>query len=161
MKKIHLYIIASLILIAGCENILDVETTASFDSEKGVITTVERAELVLNGMYDGLQSDNYYGNYLITFGDLHSDNMDHTGTFVNSGQVDRNEILPDNGLIAGIWDQLYYVINIANSVYADVPLIDGILQEESDRMQGEALFIRALSYFNLVKNWGGVPLYSD
>lgn len=158
MKKIVYILISFALLFSSCEDILEVDTTASYNTEQGVITTLDRAELAINGMYDGLQSANYYGNYIITFGDLHTDNMDHTGTFTDSRQVDLNEILPDNGLIEVIWDQLYYVINIANNIYEDVPNIENIEPEVSDRMQGEALFIRALTYFNLVKNWGDVPL---
>ena len=158
MKKIVYILLSFTLVFASCEDIIEVEPTASFDAEQGVITTESRAELALSGMYDGFQSANYYGNYIITYGDLHTDNMDHTGTFVASKQIDLNEILPDNVLVAGIWDQIYYVINIANTIYAEVPNIDNIEQETSDRMQGEALFVRALSYLNLVKNWGGVPL---
>ena len=158
MKKIVYILLSFTLVFASCEDIIEVEPTASFDAEQGVITTESRAELALSGMYDGLQSDDYYGHYIITYGDLHTDNMDHTGTFVASKQIDLNEILTDNILISQIWDQIYYVINIANTIYAEVPNIDNIEQETSDRMQGEALFIRALSYLNLVKNWGGVPL---
>ena len=92
MKKFHLIIIAVILLFSGCEDILEVNTTSSFNTDQGVITTEARAELALTGMYDGLQNQYYYGNYIITFGDLPSDNMDHTGTFVNSAEVDQNEI---------------------------------------------------------------------
>lgn len=158
MKKIFIIIITFTILFTGCEDILQVSPSSSFDSKDGVITTIERAELVVNGMYDGLQNQYYYGNYILTFGDLHTDNMYHSGTFVDSRQVDMNEIIPSNGITAQVWDQLYSVISIANSLYTDVPEIENIPQETSDRIQGEALFVRALSYFSLVKNWDGVPL---
>ncbi len=159
MKKQLLYIAAILgFLFTGCEDMLDVETTASLNVEDGVITTEERATLAINGMYDGLQPDEYYGNYIITYGDLAADNLDHTGTFVNSKQIDNNQVLTENIILNDVWDQLYYVINMANTIIEDVPSIEGIDQGLSDRMTGEAYFIRALTYFNLVKSWGGVPL---
>lgn len=159
MKKQLIYITTILvILLSGCEDLLDVKTTASLNVDDGVITSQERAELVLNGMYDGLQAESYYANYIITYGDLAADNLDHTGTFVASKQVDNNDILTENVLINNIWDQLYYVINIANTLIEDVPAIENIEAATADRMVGEAYFVRALSYFTLVKSFGGVPL---
>ena len=159
MKKYIWYLPLLLgLLLSGCEDLLDVQTTASLNVEDGVITTKERANLAINGMYDGLQDEEYYANYLITFGDLAADNLDHTGTFTTSKQVDNNEVLTNNVTLNTVWDQVYYVINMANTIIADVPQIDNIDQATADRMQGEAYFVRALSYFSLVKSWGGVPL---
>ena len=159
MKKHIWYLpILLVLLLAGCEDLLDVKTTASLNVDDGVITTTERATLAINGMYDGLQDEEYYANYLITYGDLAADNLDHTGTFTTSRQVDNNEVLTNNVTLNTVWDQLYYVINIANTIIADVPEINNIEAATSSRMTGEAYFIRALSYFSLVKSWGDVPL---
>lgn len=159
MKKHILYFfLFTGILMMGCEDLLDVKTTDTLNVDDGVITTAERATLVLNGLYDGLQAEEFYANYVITFGDLAADNLDHTGTFTTSKQVDNNAVLTNNVSLNDVWDQLYYVINMANTLIQDVPNIDNMEQEVIDRMTGEAYFVRALSYFTLVKSWGGVPL---
>ncbi len=159
MKKHILYIILLTgILMAGCEDLLDVTTTDTLNVDDGVITTAERATLALNGMYDGLQEEEFYANYVITYGDLAADNLDHTGTFTTSKQVDNNAVLTNNVTLNDVWGQLYFVVNIANTLIEDVPGIDNMEPGMIDRMTGEAYFVRALCYFTLVKSWGGVPL---
>src|SRR5207247_2806181 len=56
-----------------------------------------------------------------------------------------------------IWQHHYQAIFRANQVIARVPAIrmDAVLR---DRIVGEAKFIRALMYFNLVTLYGNVPL---
>ena len=55
------------------------------------------------------------------------------------------------------WDDLYHAIYRANQVIGNVPEIpmDPGLR---GRLVGEAKFLRALMYFNLVNLWGNVPL---
>jgi starch-binding outer membrane protein, SusD/RagB family len=55
------------------------------------------------------------------------------------------------------WNALYQGIRTANVVIAAVP---GITMDENlkNRYIGEAKFLRAILYFDLVRAWGGVPL---
>jgi len=56
-----------------------------------------------------------------------------------------------------LWRVAYFDINKANSVVDHVPGIEMDATLRS-RVVGEAKFLRALHYFNLVRFWGGVPL---
>lgn len=160
-NKYILIFILSAFILSACEDQLNVSPSTSLSSDDGVITSIDRAELAVNGMYDELQDGDYYGNYVLVFGDLASDNMSHTGTQIVNNQVSINEILPDNSRIATIWDDIYEVINIANTIIADVPQIENADETDANRLMGEAYFVRALSYFSLVKNWAGVPLVTS
>jgi hypothetical protein len=59
--------------------------------------------------------------------------------------------------IEDIWKDIYVAIRDANNVIANVPNID---MDESLKLRviGEAKFLRALHYFNLVRCFGEVPL---
>jgi hypothetical protein len=67
---------------------------------------------------------------------------------------------PDTGNIAGVWDASYQGILRANQVLKRVP---PIRMDEVTKNQylGEAHFMRAYFYFNLVRFFGGVPITTD
>jgi hypothetical protein len=64
---------------------------------------------------------------------------------------------PNQGNIGGFWNGQYRNINYCNQVLANVPAItmDATLKAQ---YLSEAKFIRALSYFRLVRAFGAVPL---
>jgi len=64
---------------------------------------------------------------------------------------------PNQGNISGFWNGQYRNINYCNQVIANVP---AITMDETLKAQylAEAKFIRALSYFRLVRAFGAVPL---
>src|SRR5205085_7140277 len=64
----------------------------------------------------------------------------------------------DNLLIANWWNGLYGVIAQTNLVLERVPGIDPMDQDQKNRIIGEAQFLRAWSYFYLVRLYGDVPL---
>ncbi len=59
-----------------------------------------------------------------------------------------------------IWKDIYVAIRDANMVIANVPGID-MDEELKSRIVGEAKFLRALHYFNLVRCFGEVPLRTE
>src|SRR5690606_4639441 len=52
-------------------------------------------------------------------------------------------------------------IRNANIVIKNAPEGDAISPEDVDKYVSEARFLRALSYFHLVRNWGDIPLRTE
>jgi hypothetical protein len=65
-----------------------------------------------------------------------------------------------NNFNSWLWRDSYYCINACNTVIDRAPSIN---MDESlkNRLVGEVKFIRASTYFSLVKDFGGVPLRLD
>lgn len=68
-----------------------------------------------------------------------------------------------NGAFNGIWSYDYEGISRANQAIAlltreDIVSITTLSEEDRDRLLGEAYFLRAFYYFDLLNNFGGVPL---
>jgi tetratricopeptide (TPR) repeat protein len=64
----------------------------------------------------------------------------------------------NSNLVANKYNSCYIGIGRANEILAQVQ--DGsFAQESKDRIHGQASFLRALFYFDLVRYFGGVPLY--
>ena len=59
---------------------------------------------------------------------------------------------------AARWTSFYQGIRNANIVIEKAPLSEELSEEEVNYFTAEAKFLRALTYFDLVRNWGGVPL---
>src|SRR6185503_1020429 len=138
--RIRFFLAAALVTAAAaCNNPLDLKPAGSIP-ESSAITDAVGARAALFGAYGGLQSLSYYGEDFPIFLDLSADNSEHTGTLTSFGDADLNELRADNETIAGIWIAIYDDINRVNEII------------------GEAYFLRALNYHNLVKLFGGVPL---
>lgn len=148
--------VAAALLLAACNSPLDVDPTASIDSETA-LSTPRGIELGLNGAYNSLQSGNLYGQEEMVFPDLYADNLEFTGTFQTHREFGLRNVTPSNGAILGHWAQNYDGINIANNILEAVEAVT-LTSEQHDQFRGEALFIRALNYSILVRYFGDVPL---
>ena len=63
--------------------------------------------------------------------------------------------------VGKIWNNLYLSIRNANLVIKNTPNGKSLSDEMKNRYIGEAKFLRALSYFFLVRNWGGVIIRTE
>jgi hypothetical protein len=157
MKKIFRYLTlcTALAWINAC-NTLDVEPTNSIDAETAVTDSISVARSVA-GIYDGLQSGNYYGLRFLLYQDVYADNLAHSGTFTTDQEVSARQIQASNLQIANTWASIYAAINRANTV---IERIDNVTLTAATRNHyiAEARFVRALCYFDLVKLFGPVPI---
>ena len=69
----------------------------------------------------------------------------------------RGIVTSTNQSLNNLWKEIYLGIRDANNVIANVPDIE-MDEELKNRIIGEAKFLRALHYFNLVRCFGEVPL---
>lgn len=160
MRVRQLLPLAFLAFGAACESTLEVDPTR-YVAEDDAIIDGPSARAALAGAYDALQSQYYYGDGIFTLPDLSSDNVEWAGTFTVYRQLDRHTVVTTNGEIEGLWGIMYDGINRANVVIQRVPTLTNVSEAEKDRIVGEAYFLRALHYHNLVKLWGGVPIRTE
>ncbi|CAA7390118.1 RagB/SusD family nutrient uptake outer membrane protein [Chryseobacterium fistulae] len=57
-----------------------------------------------------------------------------------------------------VWEGHYQAINRANQALKYIPLLDQADSSLRERLMGEAKFLRAFSYFILVRSYGDIPL---
>ena len=150
-------IVAGLAFLAACDSPLEVNPTASIPFDEA-LDSPEEIAAAANGMYDALQVDGAYARNLLVFPDMYADNLDFSGTFTTDRQVWIRNVAPTNGAISGIWGAAYDGINRANNVLAAVDSVAELDAVDATQYRGEALFIRALNYHNLIRFFGTVPL---
>ena len=66
-----------------------------------------------------------------------------------------------NYIIVWPWREAYYTINVCNFILSRTGNDDANLSEAMKRIKGQALFLRAFSYFNLAGYYQNVPLITD
>ena len=146
-----------LVAAAGCDSTLTTDPVDRIPAENAIVdAATARAALV--GAYDALQALSYYGRTFEVLGDLSADNAEHVGTFQYLGQVDRNQLQADNTSVTNVWIAIYDAVTRTNLILQKVPNVPGLTDAQKNQILGEAHFLRALHYHNLVKFWGDVPM---
>ena len=155
--RFKLLILSSAVLFTACSSVLDVPPTSSVPSNIAINDALG-ARAALAGAYQALQAGGSYGHSIIDWTELLSDNMRFTGTFDDYADAEVHILRSDNITNTLIWEAMYDGINRANQLLKNVPNVADLSSVEKDEIMGEAYFLRALQYHNLVRLWGGVPL---
>lgn len=147
-----------LLPVAACTDFLTEDLKGDFASDT-FYQNDKQAVQAINGVYNAI-AFNSFNNAVWVFGDVASDDAVKGGnpgdqaeiTYIDEFFADAN-----NGIINNYWKFAYEAIARANNVIANVP---GVQMDEAlkNRIIGEAKFIRAYTYFNLVNVFGKVPL---
>lgn len=154
---ISLHAVLIIVVMASCKKVLDKPPLTSITSVN-YFQNGDDAESAIIGCYDGLQGDNYYGSSLNIMGELPSDNVGTANT--DAIGLDKIQWNSTTAQPNRVYQSAYIDINRTNSVLKYVPNITkNILSARKSQILGEAYFLRALNYFNLVKSYGGVPLH--
>lgn len=153
MKKIFIPVFALALLASSCE-ILDKQPLSSIAPEN-FFKSSDDAEAGLTAAYDALQGTGLYSQDLVVVGEMPSDNCTSAnGDVINLENLTWNS---STGQVYNVYRDSYIGINRANAVLKYVPTI-AMPEARRNQILGEARFLRALHFFNLVKLYGGVPL---
>lgn len=153
----NILLIAALLVTASCKKYLEEIPNNALPTEQA-ITDLGTARAAIIGAYDRVQG--YYASSYPTLGTITTDNVLFNGTLSEYLQLDQNAVPTDNVITVSAYQNIYRAVNSANSVILYVPsVVDPLLTTaERNKILGEAYFIRALSYFDLARGWGGVQL---
>jgi len=154
MKRFNIIVITALaILTASCSKTLNTDPQTSISDEEAIIDG-KSAQAALIGVYDGLQG--YASSQIIAL-DLAGDNVVN---YNNQNIVVATKTAAGTG---GGFTSIYTAINRANFVITKVPtLADALFSAgQKNLILGQAYFLRALAYFDLVKTYGGVQIVLD
>ncbi|QHT67637.1 RagB/SusD family nutrient uptake outer membrane protein [Rhodocytophaga rosea] len=160
MKKI--LFLLSLWILSSCSNdFLEVYPEAALN--EGTFYQSEAEYILLaNGCYVPMRDYEKVEHWVMA--ELPSDNASfqyNTATGeASKGVIDQFVLAADNVAYANFWNLSYNGITRCNKLLSEVdrPGVTWSKESYKERCSGEALFLRALYYFNLVRQFGGVPL---
>ena len=159
-NKISYLIIGTLFLgtitLSSCK-FLELESPDGVSEEK-VFTTPAGFQSARIGMYAALGDKNYYGGTFPLALEAHSDNGANGGYAVAAYDElgTSKAVTPNNIVVEKMWLAMYSPINIANQILANIGNIrdSTFIKEQRDNIKGEALFVRALCHFDVLRTWG-------
>lgn len=157
MKKKSLIAFLILLLAQSCVKKLD-ENPDNFIAPKNFYKNSADAIAAVNAVYDPLSNWGAYEREIYLMTELSTDNMDLSGRNQERAQLDDYLIDASNNVILNTWSNFYSGINRANTVVGRIPQVNSVPSALRARIEGEARFLRAFYYFNLVRLFGEVPL---
>jgi len=131
----------------------------------GTAVNATMLEAQLQGAYKSLLL--YKNGRQILLGITGTDEAQGSSVEVNywaeQGALDRYNVSlnSDNGLTAWMWNTGYFSISKANMVIKAIPNVTDMSDEDKQSKEGEARYIRAMSYFMLAQFFGKVPLITE
>lgn len=156
MKKIFIAIIGTL-AFASCKKALE-EKPYSILTKQNYYKTAADAQLAINGVFSQLQPQAYYQRTIYLITELTGDGLVPLLT-QNQERIDLYKIqyTSSNIEIQNWWQNSYKLISRANDVIANVPSISMDVASRNN-IVGNAMFLRAMAYFDLTRSFGNVPL---
>lgn len=153
---------AGALLISSCSKKLDT-TDENNPTQESYFKTATELQNGVNSIYSTLRSAQLVGREWFFIHDMRG-----AETWTGGAQLEppRAELLkqatpsPANFVISSVWNGAYQMINRANIVLSKAPEVTDNTSLR-DRLVGEAKFLRAWAYFELVSMWGDVPLYLE
>lgn len=112
--------------------------------------TPERVEQLVRGMYSGVKSGQFYGGRYLVYNEIRGEDfLNQTQNGVTAFQAWNFTEQPTTNEVQNLWGAAYAAINRINVVMnglATSPISDTLKRQ----YEGEARFLRALSYFGLI-----------
>ncbi|MFH6985851.1 RagB/SusD family nutrient uptake outer membrane protein [Marinoscillum luteum] len=158
MKKIF-YTILTAMVLSACSD-LDIKPDG-INTAENLFETEQDAEAAVNAMYASMQTHDVYNQFMEVVQSQGTDDAEwgygRNTSNINKLQMDKFQFDASSDLIYRFWENHYKNINRTNIVLDRVADMS-IDEEVKSRFLGEAHFLRAMMYFNMVRLFGKVPL---
>ena len=164
-RNIKMLISATILCIVSmvaCDKKLNVLDKNNPTAESYFKTAAELQNGV-NAVYSSLRAGNLIGREWFFTHDMRGSETAPGGAQL---EAPRAELLkqpspsPSNAVMTSVWNGCYQMINRANLVISKAPDVTDNTALR-DVTVGEAEFLRAWAYFELVSQWGDIPIYTE
>ena len=162
LQLLLLATISGLVVMVACNKKLDV-TDQNNPTTESYFKTASELQQGVNSVYSMLRSGHLVGREWFFTHDMRGSETAPGGPQL---EAPRAELLkqpspsPSNSVMTDVWNGTYQMINRANLVISQAPNVTDDVASR-DVNVGEAEFLRAWAYFELVSMWGDVPVYTD
>lgn len=154
---IYIGLVAIWIGLSSCENLLEEDpislatAESHYTTESGIEDGLKASYTTLRSLYG--QEDGFF--LTVTGTDIFTNGF---GGIANNPHINNYSanFLGTSATVTAIWDALYKGVNQCNTVIARVATVPGLSEDKKLRIEGEARFLRALYYYHIAQQWGGV-----
>jgi tetratricopeptide (TPR) repeat protein len=155
MKKILIYLILLTASLSSCSGFLTEEPKLKQSNEL-TLSTFGGLDDAVAGAYTRFNSYSWYGASYVLTSELSGGNARNPFTYPGSGRyrIQTNWSYNENST-SDVWDYSYYTIAAANNVINNLAGKESsdVSAADVNNLMGEALFLRALCYHDLVTTY--------
>jgi len=156
MKNYKYIFLLLAIALFGCSDLE--EKPVGLLSPNGFFKTPDDLQTAVNGAIGNMASEAYWGRKLTVSLLLRGDmaTIADQGTSAARKEVNYFEMNDASGMVAAFWPRSYEIIAAANEAIAGAEFVNAT-PEKVNAVKAQAYFIRAFSYYHLVRLFGDIP----
>ena len=173
MKRKNLYTTLSLaltfimatLIFTGCKKFLDVQRQGAYTADDYPYPGGSGPyDQFLFGAYNDLRSYSVHVDGFVNATSIRSDDADKGSTPADGGadvaEMENFPVSASNGRCNALWTGFYGLINKCNSAIINIDTLQNITASDEIKLQSKAemRFLRAYSYFMLVRLFANVPI---
>ena len=148
--------------LTSCEDFLEVEAPDHKVVSEVVFNNEETALSAMTGIYNQLLiasfSNGGFDSVTVLSGLSADDLTTIRTTNLTYREFELHEVQPSNPRNLNLWSSAYKIIYMTNALLEGIESSENISEDVRIRLEGEAKFVRAFTYFYLVNLYGEVPL---
>ena len=160
MKRIILLIVLGIVLNGCTDDFLDQPLRGQQELDD-FFASAEASERFVNGIYQKVNGEGWNQiNFFRTINEMATDDEWSGNTEQPRADITgiaHYNVFPGSAYINSFWEHNYIGITRANLAMDQIPEVS-MDEDHKARLLAEAKFLRAWFYFELVKNYGGVPI---
>lgn len=147
------FVILSALTLSSCNDFLNMQPGNSGNAEDAIATPAD-AKVVINGIMSSMTSSDYYGRNFFMYGDAKGGDL----TIYSAGRgldgLYSFNHSATSGSFSGFWTTGYNCIMQINNLLENIEKLETAGTTGFDSYKGQALTLRALVYFDLVRLYG-------
>lgn len=151
-----------ILIFASCESFVEVDIPNDKMVTETVFASDETAQSAMKGIYYELFNASFSGGTTSSISVLSGLSADVLEPISNNNtsliQFVENDIFTDNSGARAIWNSSYNIIYLVNNLLEGIEVSEELSTSLKERLEGEARFIRAFTYFYLVNLYKNIPL---
>lgn len=155
-------VVLTVVIVVSCDRKLDV-----FDknnpTQESYFKTAAELQNGVNAIYSSIRGGSMIGREWFFTHDMRGGETASGGPQLEAPRAElmkQPSPAPSNAVMSNVWQGSYQMINRANLILAKAPgVTDNVALR--DQCVGESKFLRAWAYFELVSQWGDVPMYTE
>ncbi len=162
VRGYYYIVIIAVCLMTACNKKLNV-LDENNPTQESYFNNAAELEEGVNAVYSSLRSGALVGREWYFLHDMRGSEFEAGGPQLEAPRMEllkQNTPSASNSVITNVWTGLYRMINRANLVISKAKDVKND-KDIVNRIVGEAKFLRAWAYFELVSQWGDVPVYVE
>ncbi|WP_345230857.1 RagB/SusD family nutrient uptake outer membrane protein [Olivibacter ginsenosidimutans] len=156
MKTYIFGIIFAALTLASCSDFLE-ELPEDRFTEGQFYQNLEQAQAAVDAIYQPIRVTSAFGGQYFLQVEIMAEFSIGRGSTAAVGAYQGLDAT-NASRVGLVWQYLYQSIFYANTAIENIEAMDNISDTDKNQLIAEARFMRAFSYYHLVRHWGAVPL---